>query len=197
MSFGANEHGLLCCDAHVSFLPEVGKNYDILVEVSLTKGRDVPSALAVLETYLADTPTWAGNLVLSDGTETACVEARGTELRVLRSDNYVSKSNHQDLFESSRCRLDSSSTRLADVRCLDDILTLLKSNDQGGTGICNHLAGRRTVYSYILHVKSGVTTLHVAKALPCQTDEYQQLVVPFSRMWSDSEANALIENYPG
>ncbi|CUJ97106.1 hypothetical protein RUE5091_01756 [Ruegeria denitrificans] len=34
LSIGANEHGLLCCNAHVSFTPANGRNYDILVEIA-------------------------------------------------------------------------------------------------------------------------------------------------------------------
>lgn len=204
ISIGANEHGLLCCDAHVDFKPDGGKNYDLLVEIALTKGRDVPTALVALEDYLSQTPTWAGNLVLTDGTETACVEARGTEMCVQRSDRFVSKCNHQDLFEtgnapaseSSQHRFQSSQQQLNSVENLNDVFALLKSHGSGNTGICNHLEGRRTVYSYVLHVKRGDTVLYVAKGQPCTLSAYQKFALPFSEAWTDTDADLLFATYP-
>ncbi|MES0884538.1 hypothetical protein [Roseibium sp. SCP14] len=204
LSLGMNAHGLLCCDAHVDFQPENGVNYDRLVEVALNEGQDVPSAIASLEAFVGQTPVWAGNLVLTDGRVVASVEARGALIHAQYSEFCAVKTNHHETFptqsepasESSCGRLVSATTRLAQARGLDDVFGLLKSHDAGGTGICNHLEGRRTVFSYVLHVVRGRARMYVSEGLPCEAERYVSFDIPFSERWSTSSVNSLLSCYP-
>jgi hypothetical protein len=204
LSVGANEHGLICCDAHVSFEPKNGVNYDRLVEVALTEGKDVQSAIQSLESFVKKTPVWAGNLVLTDGKMVASVEAKGTEIDVQYSELYGAKTNHHVTFpmdvepasESSLGRLESANTRSSKVSCIDDVFALLKSRDAGDTGICNLLPGRQTIYSYILHVVEERVRMYVAEGLPCQTDQYVSFDIPFGKQWSLDAMNSVLAQYP-
>ncbi|MGO1120149.1 carcinine hydrolase/isopenicillin-N N-acyltransferase family protein [Rhodovibrionaceae bacterium A322] len=204
LSIGANSHGLLCCDAHVSFEPEGGKNYDLLVEVALTKGQDVPTAISALEAYLCTTSTWAGNLVLTDGEICAAVEAKGHELTVTYSPHHATMTNHQLTFpmgaepasDSSLGRFQSADQRLQKVTSAAEVFALLRSHDDGQTGVCNHLEGRRTVYSYVLQVDKGETRLFVTNRLPCQTEAFQELPLPLGSSWSEASADSLKAAYP-
>ena len=204
LSIGANSHGLLCCDSHVNYEPLGAANYDKLVEVALRQAKDVDSALGALKVHLFDNPSWAGNLVLTDGIKTARVEVRGNELQVHEDLHCVVSTNHQFLFDSdnpcasvsSTERLSSAGKRLASASSIEDVFTLLSSHDRGNTGVCNHQIELKTVYSYMLHYKAGVQTLYVTNEQPCETAQYQKLVLPIGSEWSEAAATVFEESYP-
>lgn len=127
-----------------------------------------------------------------DGKTVACIEARGHEIRVQEASYFLVKSNHQVMFESdndpassnSQSCLTSARNRMASVGELDDILTVLCSHDDGDTGVCNHLKGRRTVYSYVLNFLGDKISLHVSKELPCRAEHFRKLDLPLAEMWN-------------
>ena len=203
LSVGANTAGLLVCDAHVSFEPEGGRNYDRLVEQALREGRDLSTALAAIEGSLSAAPHWAGNLILCDGREVAAVEVRGQELRTSRSGDRIVRTNHQTLFQrnapaspSSLGRRSSAEERFAAAGSPDEIMEMLASHDQGRSGICNHRDHLRTIYSYLLHCRGGETRLSIVQGSPCCAKSYQHLSVPLGAGWSTETAAAFVGAYP-
>lgn len=204
LSVGANQAGLLCCDSHVNYSPSDAANYDKLVEVALRQGDSVATAVTALEQHLKQHPSWAGNLVLTDGQVSARVEARGDSLQVEYSASHIASTNHQYLFasdnpepsESSTQRLQSARDRLARVQNIEDIFKLLSSHDRGESGVCNHQVELKTVYSYVLRCRRGEVTLYVTDQQPCEAQSYQAFILPLGSRWSPEAAEKLIASYP-
>jgi hypothetical protein len=204
LSIGANSHGLFGCDSHVSYEPAKAANYDKLVEVALRDAVDVDSAVTVLKEHVGANPTWAGNLVLTDGLKTARIEARGAELEVQVDLHSIVSTNHQFLFSSDNAEASASSTerlnsaheRLSKASSIDEVFALLASHDRGDTGVCNHQAELKTVYSYVLHSKNGIATLYVSNQQPCETDKYQALKLPIGDNWNQTNVAQFQEAYP-
>lgn len=188
LSIGANKHGLLVADSHVQITNSNAHNYDILVEIALSKGRDIETALAALDKHITTHPSWWGNLVLIDATGTVAVEARDNILKVERNPLTIHRTNHQHLHgknnglenndSNSYGRFEWTFEKLKQVLDLTDLKKMLGSHDvktsQGThTGICNHTYSQ-TVCSYILHYKQGAITLHSLQGHPCLSDHYTE-----------------------
>ncbi|MCZ4282171.1 hypothetical protein O4H49_15385 [Kiloniella laminariae] len=187
LSIGANHFGLLVTDAHVQNTGPENSNYDILVEIALNEGRDIPSALTAMERHIAKHPSWWGNLVLADANGLAVAEIRHDQLRTLSGHTPIIRTNHQHLHGPQNGLENNSSNslgryiwagqHLSGATNLEDIKSMLASHD-GTTlageksGICNH-SYSQTVSSYILHVKAGEITLHSLSGTPCLAkDQY-------------------------
>jgi hypothetical protein len=96
---------------------------------------------------------------------------------------------------TSRPRLLSSADRLAKAECLEDILSLQSSHDQGNTGICSHSA-YPTVYSYLLHRQPDEIRLLVSQGQPCRTVKRHDLRLPLGDHWSPRGEAELRGGYP-
>lgn len=202
-SVGANASGLLCCDSNVRTLPGHA-NYDDLVEIALREGQDVPSAVRAVREAVAKRPYLWGNLIMIDRHEAASVEVRGRRAEVIPLPGATARSNHHvvlgphpenDDTVTSEDRLASAQRRIAGVRALEDVFELLASHDAGSTGICNH-ALHHTVYSYVLHHRSGRTTLHVSQGRPCEAPERLELTLPLGDLWSQEAEMSFRAAYP-
>ncbi|MFT5708896.1 MAG: hypothetical protein ACI9ES_003203 [Oceanospirillaceae bacterium] len=204
LSIGANSYGLFCCDSHVNYKPAGGANYDKLVEVALREGTDVPSAIGALQKHILINPSWAGNLVLTDGKQTARIEARACQLQVEIDERNIASTNHQFLFpsenpdasESSKERLVSAKQRISSINDFEQVFSMLTSHDSGDTGVCNHQEDRTTVYSYVLRYNKGQIKLYVTNAQPCQSPAYQALNVPIGECWNEQAVQIFIDSYP-
>jgi hypothetical protein len=204
LSIGANSHGLLCCDSHVNYEPAGGANYDKLVEVALREGTDVPSAVKALQQHIVNNPSWAGNLVLTDGKQTARIEARASEIQVEMDERSIASTNHQYLFsndnpdasDSSKERLESAKQRISSVEDFEQVFSVLASHDRGNTGVCNHQESLRTVYSYVLRYYKGQIKLYVTNQQPCETAVYQELDVPIGEYFNENSVSQFKEAYP-
>ena len=53
-----------------------------------------------------------------------------------------------------------------------------------------------TVYSYVLHRKAGVTTLHVLQGRPCSGAERVAITIPFGGDYSNDAATSFLAAYP-
>ncbi len=202
-SIGANSSGLLVCDSNVRTLPDHA-NYDDLVEIALRQGTDVESGVAAVERAVAARPYLWGNLVLVDAHQQAAVEVRSRRTWVLRPTGATARANHHtelgihphnDDTTTTEARLASAQLRLDQAGSLDQVFELLRSHDQGKTGICNH-ANYTTVYSYVLRRTAGVTTLFVTKGRPCGNHPRQRLTLPLGPAWSPEAAEDFLEAYP-
>jgi len=202
-SIGANSSGLLCCDSNVATLDE-HVNYDIMVEVALRQGTDVASAIAAVTQAVAQKPTSWGNMVLIDSNSAASIEIRGTEAISVSLTGANARTNHHinlgahDLQEDKSTtipRFVSATKRLVDVKNVDDVYSLLKSHDDGDTGVCNH-ALHNTVYSYVLVRENNETVLHVTQGQPCKNNPVVVNTIPFNGSFNNASANKFIEDYP-
>ncbi len=202
-SIGANSSGLLVCDSNVRTL-DGHANYDDLVEIALREGTDVASGVAAVERAVAARPYLWGNLVLIDRHGQAAIEVRSRQTAVLRPDRPTARSNHHtelgvhpenDDRLTTLDRIASAQARLDRAASLDDILELLRSHDQGATGVCNHL-GYSTVYSYVLRHRAGTTTLMVSRGRPCEASPPLELELPFGPAWSPDSLEDFLAAYP-
>ncbi|HCO13744.1 MAG TPA: hypothetical protein DIT46_06140 [Gemmatimonadetes bacterium] len=203
-SIGANRYGLLCADSNVREEPSGGANYDLLTEVALLEGRDIGSAIRAVESTVQDGPYWCANFVLIDQQAIAGLEVRGSDISVELYDERHTRTNHHISFgateldqdtTTSALRLRSSSSRLAEAKRLEDVLDLLSSHDDGGTGICSH-SRFPTVYSYILHCRMGQTHILVSKGPPCSPVCQNKLLLPIGDDWSSAAEETFRSLYP-
>lgn len=202
-SIGANSHGLLCCDSNVVTL-EDHVNYDVMVEVALRQGSDVASAISAVREVVAEKPTSWGNMVLVDDHSAASIEIRGTEAVAspliganARTNHHIKLGEHslQEDKVTTVSRFESATRRLSDVHSVEDIFSLLRSHDDGDTGVCNH-ALHHTVYSYVLLHQNGKTVLHVVQGKPCQNIPVVECLIPFGSTFSTESAKQFISQYP-
>ncbi len=202
-SIGANASGILACDSNVRTLPDHA-NYDDLVEIALRSGTDVASGVAAVAAAVAVGPYLWGNLILIDGESAAAIEVRESELAVLpitgptaRTNHHTKLGTHPDNDDSSttEARLEAAQRYIADASSLDDVFALLRSHDQGDTGICNH-ALHQTVYRYVLRRKDGMTTLHVRQGRPCEDGTDVTLALPLGDRWTVEAAASFRSAYP-
>jgi hypothetical protein len=202
-SIGANRHGLLCCDSNVRTLPS-HDNYDRLVEIALREGTDVPTAIDAVARAVADRPFLWANLVMIDGTQTAALEVRSSQIEVSPGTDRLGRSNHHVVLGTTAGdddqvttldRYESLCRRVEAATTLSDVLTLQMSHDAGPTGICNHL-GYSTVYTYVLRWTGDKTTLYVRQGQPCEAGDPLVLAVPLGDRWSPDAERTLREAYP-
>ncbi|MBL09063.1 MAG: hypothetical protein CL402_00860 [Acidiferrobacteraceae bacterium] len=203
-SIGANEHGLFCCDANVREEPLDGQNYDRLTEIALTEAHSVETAILALQDAVSSRAYWCSNLVMIDQETLAVVEVHGHKIAVERQSKKITRTNHHLLFDgsetdgdtiTSKSRLSYSQKRIDRMMSIDDIYSLQTSHDNFTTGICNH-AVHQTVYSYILYFKDDEIKLYVKKGRPCETDQYEELVLPFGAMWTEEKEREFRVRYP-
>ncbi len=202
-SIGANSSGLLACDSNVRTLPDHA-NYDDLVEIALREGNDVDSGIAAVQRAVAGQPYLWGNLILIDRKTQGAVEVRSRETAVIRPAGPTARANHHtklgihpgnDDTVTTEARMISAQKYLDQAASVEEVLELLRSHDQGGTGICNH-ANYTTVYSYILRRREGATTLLVRRGRPCGVNPIITLPVPFAEAWSPEAASDFLVGYP-
>ncbi len=203
-SIGANKFGLLCADTNVKVTGSNGRNYDLLVELALTQGRDVPTALSAIEGTLQKQPSWWGNLILTDGRIFAAVEVREDQIQVEYGQDRIVRTNHQPLFgettaheaaSTSVLRLAAAQRRIEMATAVSDILTLQKAHDDGETGICNHTK-LQTIYSYLLHQTENELRLYVTRGTPCDHEPHYLLTVPLDAAWSQGAFEQFTAAYP-
>ena len=203
-SLGANRYGLLCSDSNVRGEPPEGTNYDLLTKIALVEGRDVESAIDAVERAVQKRPYWCANLLMVDDEMVAGLDVRGNEIAVECHSDRLTRTNHHLRFGStpadqdtatSRPRLLSSADRLAKAECLEDILSLQSSHDQGNTGICSHSA-YPTVYSYLLHRQPDEIRLLVSQGQPCRIMKRHDLRLPLGDHWSPRGEAELRDGYP-
>ena len=202
-SIGANSSGLLACDSNVRTLPDHA-NYDDLVEIALREGTCVESGVAAVERAVAARPYLWGNLVLIDNYSQAAVEVRSHQTAVIRPIQATARANHHtklgihsdnDDTATTEARMNSAQSRLDRAATLEDVLALLRSHDQGDTGVCNH-ASYTTVYSYVLRHTEGSTTLLVNRGRPCEQTTRLELSLPLGEAWSPETAAEFMAAYP-
>ena len=200
---GANSSGLLVCDSNVRTLADHA-NYDDLVEIALREGTDVESGIAAVRRAVAARPYLWGNLVLVDRDQQGLVEVRSRRTAVLRPVRATARANHHtrlgihprnDDTETTEARMVSAQRRLDEARSVEDVFALLRSHDQGYTGVCNH-ALYATVYSYVLRHTAGTTTLTVGKGRPCEEGPRAELPLPLGAAWSPKAAADFGAAYP-
>lgn len=202
-SIGANQDGLLCCDSNVRTL-EDHASYDDLVEIALTEGTDVASAVGAVRRAVATRPYSWGNLMMVDSSSQAAVEVRGQQVVVVQADGPTARTNHHtklgvhpddDDRTTTEKRLASAQRCVEAASSLADVLTLLETHDDGDTGICNH-ALYETVYSYVLHHQRGTTTLYVSQGHPCEKPQRLELALPLGKGWSPAAEVRFRAAYP-
>ena len=202
-SIGANSAGLLACDSNVRTLPDHA-NYDDLVEIALREGADVASGVAAVQEAVAARPYLWGNLVLIDGENQAAVEVRSRRTAVLPLTRPTARTNHHtelgihprnDDTITTEDRMSSAQRRLDQADSLDDVFALLRSHDQGDTGVCNH-ALYATVYSYVLRYAAGKPTLLVKQGRPCEGGPRVELELPLGSAWSPQAVQTFMGAYP-
>jgi hypothetical protein len=202
-SIGANRHGLLCCDSNVVTLDGL-ENYDVMTEVALRRGHDVPSAVEAVVSACGQRETSWGNLVLIDAERAVSLEIRGRAVQVVELSAATARTNHhvvlgfdplQEDQVTSELRLQSAQLRLDSASSLDDIFELQRSHDHGGTGVCNH-ALHTTVYAYVLTSEGNEVVLHVKQGQPCQSDVYHAIPVPLGDCFSESATSVFLNKYP-
>ncbi len=202
-SIGANSSGLLVCDSNVRTLPDHA-NYDDLVEIALREGDDVDSGIAAVRRAVAARPYLWGNLILIDNHAQAAVEVRSRETAVLRPAGATARANHHtklgihprnDDTVTTEARMRFAQRHLDRAGTVDDVLALMRSHDQGDTGICNH-ANYTTVYSYVLRHRARKTTLLVRRGRPCGTQPLVELPLPIGETWSPEAAADFMTRYP-
>lgn len=202
-SVGANSSGLLCCDSNVVTL-DSHVNYDVMVEVALREGSDVESAVSAVKREVAKSPTSWGNMILIDNNSAASVEIRGTQVVSValigphaRTNHHLHLGDHEMQEDKTTTipRLDSATKRLAEVKSVDDVFSLLKSHDNGDTGVCNH-AVHTTLYSYVLVRENNETILHVSQGQPCKNPAVVVNKIPFAAAFTKQAADEFLASYP-
>ena len=202
-SIGANAHGLLCCDANVRTIPGYA-NYDDLVEIALRASSDFVEAVEAVADAVARRPYHWGNLVLIDGDLAGTIEVRGDRIEVVVDDGPTVRTNHHvalsateddDNTTTSQLRLSAARSSIGEVKSVDDLHNLMRSHDDGSTGICAHGA-HQTVYSYVLHHDRGGTVLSVVQGSPCENTAPVVLIVPVGNSWSNAAAEGFRAAYP-
>jgi hypothetical protein len=202
-SIGANSRGLLVCDSNVVTLDGL-VNYDVMTEIALREGHDVQSAAEAVRRACSENETSWGNLVMVDATSAASVEIRGRQARTVPLDGPSARSNHHVVLgahelqadkHTTEKRLASAQRQVSTARSIDDLFRLQASHDDGKTGVCNH-SDLNTVYSYVLHCKDGVTTLHVLQGRPCSGEQRVALIIPFGDEYSSVAVKSFLTEYP-
>lgn len=202
-SFGANAHGLLCCDANVKTVPG-NANYDDLVEIALRDSSNFVDAVEAVADAVARQPYHWGNLVLIDGDLAGAIEVRGDRIEVVVNDGPTIRTNHHvalgatvgdDNTTTSTPRYDAALRLIDDASSIDDLSDLMRSHENGAGGICVHGA-HQTVYSYVLHHDRDGIALSVTRGPPCQTSPQVVLELPFGDSSSTAATDAFREAYP-
>lgn len=202
-SIGANASGLLCCDSNVRTVGDHA-NYDDLVEIALREGTDVPSAIEAVCSAVERGPYVWANLIMIDSNDSASVEVRSNDVEVVPLEGPTARANHHvvlgaspndDDTITSKSRYESAQERVAAVADLDDVFELLRSHDDGDTGICNHSL-YQTVYSYVLRRRGGATSLYVVQGRPCESPTPDELMLPIGRNWSMNKEAEFRAAYP-
>jgi len=204
LSIGVNKHGLICGDTNVKITDSKSQNYDCLVEIALKKGNTIASALLAIEDSLKFTPSWWGNIVLTDGLEFITAEIRGQELKVRRESHHIVITNHQPSFadekspigeSTSSQRLKSAKKRLDKACEMKDVFDLQKSHDYGKTGICNHTE-IETIRAYLIACQAGQIKLFLTDGHPCRSDVPDGLPLFFGLDWTEEKALLLCNALP-
>ncbi len=202
-SIGANARGLLCCDANVRTLPDHA-NYDDLVEIALRNGSDFVGAVEAVADAVARRPYHWGNLVLIDSDLAGAIEIRGDRIEVVVNDGPTIRTNHHislgateddDNTTTTQLRLSAAQRRIGEVGSVDDLHDLMRSHDNGPTGICAH-GTHQTVYSYALQHDRAGTTLSVVRGSPCENTSPVVMTVPVGDSWSGTAAEEFLLAYP-
>lgn len=203
ISVGANSSGVLACDTNVS-ASNGHSNYDELVEVALRQGTDVATAVNAVRSAVENRPYMWGNLMLIDSEQQVAIEVRSNEVAVETLSGPAARANHHlalgdashhDDTSTSLQRLVAAEKYIATATTIDDVLALLRSHDEGETGVCNHSA-RETVYSYVLRRVDGKTTLLVSQGKPCTVSRYDVLDLPIGATWSAEAVVRFRTAYP-
>jgi hypothetical protein len=202
-SIGANSRGLLVCDSNVVTLDGL-MNYDVMTEIALRDGHDVQSAAEAVRRACSENETSWGNLVMIDATSAASVEIRGRQAQIVPLDGPSARSNHHVVLgvhelqadrHTTEKRLLSAQRQVSTAGSIDDLFRLQASHDDGDTGVCNH-SDLDTVYSYVLHCKNRLTTLHVLQGRPCSSDQRVALTIPFGDEYSPGTLEGFLTAYP-
>ena len=203
VSVGANDAGLLCCDANVRGA-EDQSNYDELVEMALRSGGGVGEGVAAIRAAVSTRPYLWSNLILIDHHGAAAVEVRDRTIVVTALSGPTARSNHHlsvtapddpAVSNTSHGRLTAAQCRIGAAASTDDVSQLQRSHDDGDTGVCSH-SGSQTVYSYILWRRGDTTRLLVNQGHPCDPIEHAELIIPIGSDWSVSEAQTFRTAYP-
>ena len=203
-SIGANQDGLLCCDANVKTVADHA-NYDDLVEIALRDGTDFVSAVEAVADAVARQPYHWGNLVLIDRDLSGAIEVRGARIEVTLNDGPTVRTNHHialgattddDNTSTSQPRLATALRLVEDADSVDDLYDLLRSHrEDGAGGICAH-GTHQTVYSYVLHHHAAGTDLSVTRGSPCEDARPVVLPLPIGELWSPEATDTFRAAYP-
>jgi hypothetical protein len=206
LSLGANKYGLMACVNHVKSTGPRSLNYDLLVQHVMAECNSVDGAIENIKNLVGKHAYWWGNVVLADNEKVAIAEVRDSACKFKVGDNVAFRTNHQPLFgenaspdgiECSGLRYASAAERLAQAASVQDIISILSTHDSqcGSTGICNHSALLKTVYSYVLHQKEGKVNLYTCKGNPC-SQAWEKLQVPLGIDWSQQAEHQFLRDYP-
>jgi len=177
-SIGVNSAGVAACNSHVTSVADA-LNYDDLTEAAVTGTRSVAEAIAqVRELACQESYNWA-NIIVADPEAVAVIEI-GADVVHAAGLAEVARANAHLLSHGGAARAapDARCTRaaqgVAKARGLADFRALLGSHEdreQHGN-ICTHGRYRQgyTVYSYVIHWRSGCPTFHVCRGNPCENE---------------------------
>ena len=205
LSVGGNAHGLMATVNHVKITDPNHQNYDRLTELVLTKATTIDEAVDCIQAALSQDSYWWGNLIIADPSGSIAIEIRGHDCQITPLADRVFRANHQPLFGEasspddlpcSARRAKATTQRLPHIRSIQDLKNMLSAHDDGTTGICNHGVPLSTVYSYILVLRDGEMTLHIANGRPCEA-EWMALTPPLGARWSQDQSMQFLNAYPG
>lgn len=191
LSIGVNQHGLVAVNSHVLSTPD--EPYDLVTERIVLEAKTVDEAIAICEEESqGDTSYQWCNMVVATPEQLAAIELTSSELATARSSGHLVRTNHhhlllntadavvsdrgQQALENSEKRSEWTKKMLENASGAEEILTLLKSHDQGAA-ICRHGQATvqdlsfTTVYSYLVTVhveKRPRIFLDVVKGPPCE-----------------------------
>lgn len=174
-SVGFNAH-LACCDSNVQTVPG-GDNYDKLVQAVVEDCATIDEAARRVRELARATPFCRANMIVATPAEVAALEVRDRSIEIDRQPTMIARANHHICFgadpndedtTTTSFRYASAATKLNDVHMLEDVFDLVRSHDPDPQhSVCNH-GLYDTVYSYVVHVLDGATTLYVLQGHPCQ-----------------------------
>ena len=176
-SIGFNRH-LACCDSNVQTVPG-GDNYDRLVQAVVENCATIDKAADCVRDLARSRPFCWANMIVATADGVAALEVRDGRIEVDRQPTQVARANHHvclgahpddDDTTTTSFRYQSAASRLDGVRDLADVFALLRSHAPDPQhSVCNH-GQYDTVYSYVVHVLDGATTLYVHQGHPCAGD---------------------------
>ena len=174
-SIGFNRQ-LVCCDSNVQTVPG-GENYDQLVQAVVEACATIDEAVECVRALAQAQPFCWANMIVATPTGLAALEVRDRRVEVERQPAMIARANHHICFgahphdddtTTTGFRYESARSGLEGVNDLDDLFSLLRSHKPDAQhSICNH-GLYDTVYSYVVHVVDGATTLYVLQGHPCE-----------------------------